>query len=314
MRKNVVNCDCRRAAVAFLAACLLECAGAKSDNTLGASSTTGPSGNFGGSAAKGSGSGASGNAASGSALAGGAFGAGNDSSSIATGSGAGMTAGSSAGTATSSGALHGSFSGALASGGANYDAGSGSDNGFDATAVDAWNSASDAGQVESGPPFAGLSILYKVEITAATSAYLGCQLSVKNSGSGSPEVPALTVRYYFTDEVRLTPQLHLNWSHISTLHEDADLKVTGAFAPFAPPAAGADAYIEFSLSSGHRLLGPGESAVFSWQMQGPDPSKNVYTQTNDYSFDPTKTALTSWDRVVLLQNGSVVWGRVPNNG
>ncbi|HEV3191424.1 MAG TPA: cellulose binding domain-containing protein [Polyangiaceae bacterium] len=306
MRKNVVTCNCRRAAVAFLVACLLECAGAKSDNSLGASSTTGYSGQFGASAAEGSGSGASGTTASGSALAGGGFGTGNNngsSSGVATGGSTGMDTDGSVGIAAGSGAA--------SSAGASHDAGSGSDNGFDATAVDAWNGASDAGQVESGLPSAGLSILYKVEIAAATSAYLGCQLSVKNSGNGSPEVSALAVRYYFTDEVRLTPQLHLNWSHISTLHADADLKVAGSFAPFAPPAAGADTYIEFKLSSGHRLLGPGESAVFSWQMQGPDPSKNLYIQTNDYSFDLTKTDFASWDRVVLLQNGSVVWGQLP---
>jgi hypothetical protein len=51
--------------------------------------------------------------------------------------------------------------------------------------------------------------------------------------------------------------------------------------------------------------------VFSWQMQGPNPAQDVYTQTNDYSFDSSKTTLTSWTHVVLLRNGSVIWGTPP---
>jgi hypothetical protein len=89
------------------------------------------------------------------------------------------------------------------------------------------------------------------------------------------------------------------------------LAVTSAFAPFVPATPSADTYIEFGFSSSHPMLAPGESAVFSWQMQGPDPSKNVYTQTNDYSFDASRTTLTSWDHIVLLQNGILLWGTPP---
>ena len=46
MRMNLVTCDCRRAALAVLAACLFECGGAKSDNVIGASNTTSPSGKY----------------------------------------------------------------------------------------------------------------------------------------------------------------------------------------------------------------------------------------------------------------------------
>jgi hypothetical protein len=89
------------------------------------------------------------------------------------------------------------------------------------------------------------------------------------------------------------------------------LTVTTTVAPLAPAAVGADTYIEFAFSSGHSALGHGESAVFSWQMQGPDPAKDVYTQTNDYSFDASKTTLNAWDHVVLVQNGKIVSGKAP---
>ncbi len=234
----------------------------------------------------------------------GSFGSGT-SGSAATGS---ATAGS-ANTGSSGGASGASVSGATGSSGGGDDASSGAD----VTGPDSSSGAGDAGQTESGgPPYVGLSVLYKVEIATPTGAYLGCQLSIKNSGTGSPALSALKVRYYFTDEVRLPPKMNINWSHISTSGADInDLTVTSTFVPIMPMRPGADTYIEFSFASGHTMLGPNESAVFSWQMQGPDPAKNLYTQTNDYSFDSTKTSLTSWDRIGLLQNGTPVWGRVP---
>ena len=46
-------------------------------------------------------------------------------------------------------------------------------------------------------------------------------------------------------------------------------------------------------------------------MNGPNQATDIYTQTNDYSFDASKTSVTTWDHVVLLQNSTVLWGTVP---
>jgi hypothetical protein len=181
----------------------------------------------------------------------------------------------------------------------------------DATTADGQIQANDANTGSDAPPAAGVSVLYQVGVSAASSAYIGCTLSIKNSGVASPAVADLKVRYYYTDEVHLSPMMTINWSHISTSGPDVDLSVTSAFGSLVPAATGADSYVEFGFSSSHPALATGESAVFAWQMQGPDPSKDVYTQTNDYSFDSSKTTPTSWDHVVILQNGTVIWGTVP---
>jgi hypothetical protein len=106
------------------------------------------------------------------------------------------------------------------------------------------------------PPSTGLSVLYEVGASATTSAYLGCEISITNGGTSSPAVSSLKARYYFTDEVHLTEQMTINWSHISTSGADADSTVTAAFAPLVPAATDADTYIEFSFSSrrGVRVL------------------------------------------------------------
>ena len=59
------------------------------------------------------------------------------------------------------------------------------------------------------------------------------------------------------------------------------------------------------------MLVTGDSARFVFQMQGRNPALDVYTQTNDYSFDPSKTSLTAWPKIVVLQNGNVAWGTPP---
>jgi len=162
-----------------------------------------------------------------------------------------------------------------------------------------------------GPP-SGFSILYANMHTTATSAYIGCELHAKNAAMGSLPISELKVRYYYTNEVTSAPQLMMNWGHVSTGGAQGGLTVTFTVNPLMPAKPTADTYLEFSLTSGdHPNLAPGESADFSWQMQGPDPSKNIYTQTNDYSWDMTKASLQPWDHVVLLRNDFVIWGTPP---
>jgi hypothetical protein len=245
----------------------------------------------------------SGGSTSGSAAASSASGS-TSSGGVTSGTGAGSdTSGSSA--ATSGDVEAGATSGASNAGSvvasATVEAGSG------AIAAD----ASLASSVSDGSAPTGFSVSYEVGSSAASSAYLGCELSVKNGGTASAAVSSLKARYYFTDEVHLARQMTINWSHVTTSGANADMTVTAAFGAIAPAVPEADSYIEFSFSSAHAALAPGEAIVFSWQMQGPDPSKDLYTQSNDYSFDASKTSLTTWNHVVLLDAGTVVWGTVP---
>jgi mannan endo-1,4-beta-mannosidase len=202
-------------------------------------------------------------------------------------------------------------------GGGNGDSGDsgGSDTGAgtgDTGAIDTGAGASDA---DAGPPATGLSVLYQVGPSSATSAYIGSELSVTNSGSTSVALSSLEARYYRIGEdtggVAVTPQMTIQWSHVSTSGADTDLTVTYAFNPLSPSATGADTYIAFDFSSSHSSLAPGEAAVFSWQVQGPDPAHDIYNQTSDYSFNASMTSLAAWTHVTLYQSGSLAWGAPP---
>jgi hypothetical protein len=87
--------------------------------------------------------------------------------------------------------------------------------------------------------------------------------------------------------------------------------VTNTVVKLPTPKATADTYIEFSFSSGdHSNLAPQDVLEFTFQLQGPTPSSDVYTQNNDYSFEASGTLATS-DHVVLYQGSAIVWGTPP---
>ena len=151
-----------------------------------------------------------------------------------------------------------------------------------------------------------------MEDPSATSAYIGCELSIVNASTASPSLSNLKVRYYYTDEVHMMPQMTISWSHVSTSGADEDLEVTSTVVPLVPAVTDADTYIEFALASGSSpSLAPGDSATFSWQLQGPNPAQDIYTQTNDYSFNASITTLSAWNQVVLLESSAVAWGLTP---
>jgi len=223
---------------------------------------------------------------------GGSVGTGQSGSNVPSSSGGNGGSGTPQGDASTGSAGHGGAGGTGSSGAA----------GSGGSAV---LPVSDAGFV------AGFSVLYKATDNHATTHYVNVELHAKNGGSSPINVGELKVRYYFTDEVKKTPKITIEWSHVTTAGANADLAVSSAVSAVVPAAATADTYIEFGFSGGHSSLLPGESADFSWHMNGPNEGTDVYTQSNDYSFDAAKTAVTTWDHVVALRNGIVVWGTPP---
>ena len=163
-----------------------------------------------------------------------------------------------------------------------------------------------------GAAVAGFSVQYKNEHPQASSAYIGGEILVHNAGPSSLGVSGLKVRYYFTDEPKVAPKFMNNFQHINTSGTQFNLTVTMQNVGMAPTAAMADTFIEFSFAaSEHSALGPNEDLDFAWQMQGQDPAKDTYNQANDYSYDISKTSLTNWEHIVLLQGTNVLWGSPP---
>lgn len=212
----------------------------------------------------------------------------SDEASASSSSGSGSGGGSGSGSGSGSGGGSGSGSGSGSPGGSGGDGG--------VTGM-------------------GVVVDYQVQNSNPMSAYIGSELSITNNGTASIALSGLEARYYFigedTDGVDVTPQMTINWGHVSTTGADADLAVTSTFNPYSPATATADTYVAFDFSSSHSMLAPGEAAVFSWQMQGPNPATDIYNQTTDYSFNASLTSLASWSNVPLFQSGTLLWGAAP---
>jgi hypothetical protein len=109
-----------------------------------------------------------------------------------------------------------------------------------------------------------------------------------------------------------TPRITINWAHLCVPGNcSSTLAPTVTVHALVPPVTGADTYLEFSFSSNHPNLVTGDSARFVFQMEGPNPALDIYTQSNDYSFDASKTTPTNSEHVVLLWNATVLWGTAP---
>jgi cellulose 1,4-beta-cellobiosidase len=243
------------------------------------------------------------------ATAGGSVGSGGSIGASGTGgaSAGGTTGAAGKGGAASGGTANGgaASAGATGSGGA-ANGGAANGGGSSAGATSSGGATGSGGSVSNG----GFVVQYACMKTAAMSPYVEAEINAKNTGTTTIAVAELKLRYYFTDEPRVTNQMTNNFSHISTSGSNQTLNVTSVVAGLVPTETGADTYIEFSFTSDHALA-PNEAMDFAWQMDGPDQSKDIYNQSNDYSFDASKTTLTNWDHVVLFHNGTVVWGALP---
>jgi hypothetical protein len=121
--------------------------------------------------------------------------------------------------------------------------------------------------------------------------------------AGCPlDVSQLKVRYYFTNEATAANPLVYACDYISLGSAAA------TFVTISPARTGANKYLELSFANGS--LAPG--ATLTVQNRFHDQAYSVqFTQSNDYSYDPSKLAYTTWDHVTAFAGGVLVWGREP---
>jgi endoglucanase len=170
------------------------------------------------------------------------------------------------------------------------------------SAVNAAGESPNSAQVNAKPqgtvipnPTGSLKVQYRAVDTNPTDSQIVPTLNIVNTGSSPVSLDTLTMRYFFSKEGNATMSSWVDWAAIGA----ANIQRTFA-----------DTYVEISFSAAAGSI-PAGGQTGDIQLRMAKSDWSGFNESNDYSFDATKTQLTDWDKVTLYQNGQLVWGVEP---
>ncbi|MHA7965371.1 glycoside hydrolase family 6 protein [Paenibacillus sp. CAU 1782] len=144
-------------------------------------------------------------------------------------------------------------------------------------------------------PTGDLVLQYRVGDTNATDNQIKPYFNIKNNGSTAVNLSDLKIRYYFSKEGSAAMDSAIDWAQVG----GANIQRTFT-----------DTYVELSFTSGAGAIqAGGQSGDIQLRMYKTDWSN--FDETNDYSYDPTKTSYQNWNKVTLYNGGTLVWGVEP---
>jgi endoglucanase len=149
-----------------------------------------------------------------------------------------------------------------------------------------------------------LRVQYRAADITAGDNQIKPHFNIINAGSSSVPLSELKIRYWYTREGTVGQSFWCDYATVSCSN------LSGTFVQLNPARSGADFYLEinFTAAAGSIAAG-GQSGEIQARFAKTDWSN--YTETGDYSFDPTKTSFADWTRVTLYRNGALVWGVEP---
>lgn len=144
-------------------------------------------------------------------------------------------------------------------------------------------------------PEGDLVVQYRAADTNPYDNQIKPHFNIVNRGSTAVNLSELTLRYYFSKDGNQPMNAWIDWAQIGS----SNIQTTFT-----------DTYVELSFTNGAGSISAGgQTGDIQLRMSKNDWSN--FDETNDYSFDPTKTSYADWDRVTLYLNGQLVWGIEP---
>ncbi len=155
------------------------------------------------------------------------------------------------------------------------------------------------------PVPSGLKVQYYPGDTIANDNQIKARLSIVNTSSTSIPLSELTMRYYFTRDTAQPLAFTCQYATLGCAN------YSGSFTALSSPTSTADYYLEVSFGSGAGSLAPNSNSGELWARIN-KTNWSTFDETNDYSYDPTRTTYTDWSKVTQYRNGVLVWGTPPN--
>ncbi len=151
---------------------------------------------------------------------------------------------------------------------------------------------------------ATLKAQYFTAETNPTSNSPHPRFQLVNTGSSAVSLNNVKIRYWYTRDGN---QAQSFWCDYATLGCG---NLTGSFVNLATARPNADSYLEIGFGSGAGTLAAGASTN-EIQTRFNKSDWSNYSQSNDYSFDPSKSNYADWTHVTVYYNGTLVWGVEP---
>ena len=170
------------------------------------------------------------------------------------------------------------------------------------SAVNSAGEGANSTQVTATPSGGGtgtsnLVLQYRVGDTSATDNQIKPQLNIKNNGTSAVNLSDIKIRYYFTKDSNQDVNAWIDWAQVGSAN------INNTFGTAS--ATKADTYVELSFTAAAgSIAAGGQSGDIQLRMSKADWSN--FDESNDYSYDATKTAYTDWDHVTLYLNDVLV--------
>lgn len=151
-----------------------------------------------------------------------------------------------------------------------------------------------------------LRLQYRVgDGSSANDNQIKSQFRIVNTGSSSVPLSELEIRYWYTSE---GDQAQSYWCDYAALN---CANVVGSFVKLGNALDGANGYLRLKFTAG-QVNANSNSGEIQNRFNKNDWSN--YNESGDYSYDPSRTSFTDWNKVTLYRNGTLVWGTEPVGG
>jgi hypothetical protein len=145
---------------------------------------------------------------------------------------------------------------------------------------------------------------YKPGSAISTDAYVVPSFNLVNLTASDIPYSEFKIRYWFTRDSSATLSQHCVYAAINCTN------VRGMFTAMPNPVSNADHYYDVTFTTTAGVLKAGtQSGEIRMTINKSDLS--VFNETNDYSFDGTKTQFGYWMKVAVYRNGVRIWGTEP---
>ncbi|AGI39871.1 CelY [Thermoclostridium stercorarium subsp. stercorarium DSM 8532] len=158
--------------------------------------------------------------------------------------------------------------------------------------------------VEPVEPVEGVLIIQSFNAnTQEISNSIMPRFRIYNSGNTSIPLSEVKLRYYYTVDGDKPQNFWCDWASIGSSN------VTGTFVKMDGATTGADYYLEIGFTPQAGTLEPGASIEVQGRFSKIDWTD--YTQTNDYSFNPTASSYVDFNKITAYISGNLVYGIEP---